>query len=98
VRTLVTFPGAAPTNIAGVTSWRPAAGSPWNASGDRFVFVGGAQALWQGKPLPAPHGGATGLYVVDPSGGAMPTLIDSGVDRAPQWSYLDPSTAFLMMA
>ncbi len=98
VRTLVTFPGAAPTNIAGVTSWRPAAGSPWNVSGDRFVFVGGAQALWQGKPLPAPHGGATGLYVANPSGAAAPTLIDSGVDRAPQWSYLDPSTAFLIMA
>lgn len=98
IRTLITFPHATPTNIGGVTSWSPAAGSPWDAAGDRFVFVGGAQALWQGKSLPAPHGNTTGLYVADPSSAATPTLIDSGADRTPQWSYLDPSTAFLVMA
>jgi hypothetical protein len=25
-----------------------------------------------------------------------PVLVDSGDDRAPSWSFLDPSTAFLM--
>ena len=97
IRTLATIKEAQPTNTAGVTSWHPAAGSPWNGEGNRFVFAGDTTMLWQGKPLPAPHGGAAGLYVADPTAGT-PTLIDSGADRAPQWSYLDPSTAFLVMA
>lgn len=98
IRPLVTIPGATPTDIAGVTSWRPAAGSPWEATGARFVFVASAQTLWQGKSLPAPHGSATGLYVADLTSNHAPTLIDSGADRMPQWSYLDPSTTFLVMA
>lgn len=98
IRTLATIPGVTPTDIAGVTSWHPAAGSPWEATGNRFVFVGGAQMLWQGQPLPAPHGSATGLYIADLTSSHMPALIASGADRAPQWSYLDPSTTFLVMA
>ena len=101
VRPLVTFPGAAATAISSVKNWRPATGSPWNAAGDRFVFVGSNQASWQGKALTTPHGSSTGLYlayVANPSGGEMPSLLDSGADRAPTWSYLDPSTAFLVMA
>jgi hypothetical protein len=81
-----------------VTNWRPAAGSPWSPGGDRFVFAGVSRETWQGKVLPTPHGGATGLYVADPSSNAAPKLIDSGEDRAPTWSYLDPSTVFLVMA
>ena len=98
VRALLTFPGVGPTDISHVAYWHPAAGSPWNGVGDRFVFVASTQARWQGKPLPAPHVSTTGLYVADPSSGARPVLIDSGADRSPQWSYLDPSTAFLVMA
>jgi hypothetical protein len=98
IRPLVTIPGATPTDIAGVTSWRPAAGSPWEATGNRFVFVASAQTLWQGKPLPAPHSSASGLYIADLTSNHAPILIDSGADRMPQWSYLDPSTTFLMMA
>ena len=97
IRTLATIQDAQPTSIAGVTSWHPAAGSPWNGDGNRFVFAGDTKLLWQGKPVPPPHAGTAGLYVADPAGSA-PTLIDSGTDRAPQWSYLDPSTAFLVMA
>jgi len=98
VRTLVTLPGAKPTNISSVTSWSPAAGSPWSPDGDRFVFVGSAQETWQGKPLPAPHNNATGLYVANPVSNAAPIMIDSGADYSPQWSYLDPSTVFLVLA
>ncbi|HET8905693.1 MAG TPA: WD40 repeat domain-containing protein [Ktedonobacterales bacterium] len=98
VRPLVTFPGAVPTDISGVKNWRPATGSPWNSAGDRFVFVGSNRANWQGKALPMPHEGTTGLYVADPSSGGTPTLLDSGDDRAPTWSYLDPSTVFLVAA
>lgn len=98
VRPLLTFPDAQPTDIAGITSWHPAAGSPWSPAGDRFVFVAPARGLWQGKAVPAPHGSAAGLYVADPSSSAAPILIDSGADASPQWSYLDPSTVFLVMA
>lgn len=95
---LITFPGATATDTAKVSSWHPAAGSPWDATGNRFVFVGTNAALWQGKILPAPHAGTTGLYIADLASGRAPTLIDSGADLAPTWSYLDPSTAFLVMA
>ncbi len=95
---LITFPGATATDIAKAGSWHPAAGSPWDTTGNRFVFVGTSTALWQGKTLTAPHASTTGLYVADLASGNAPTLIDSGVDRMPTWSYLDPSTAFLVMA
>ena len=98
LRTLVTLPGAKPTDISGVTSWRPASGSPWSPDGERFVFVGSAQESWQGKLLPAPHSGSFGLYVANPSSNTAPTMIDSGAESSPQWSYLDPSTVFLVMA
>jgi len=98
ISTLITFPGATSTDIAGASSWHPAAGSPWDATGNRFAFIGSANALWQGKALPAPHASATGLYIADLASGHAPTLIDSGADRSPTWSYLDPSTAFLVMA
>ncbi|HEU4782587.1 MAG TPA: hypothetical protein VFS83_04535 [Ktedonobacterales bacterium] len=98
VSPLITFPGATATDIANTGSWHPAAGSPWDATGNRFVFIGTSSALWQGKSLAAPHAGATGMYIADLASGHMPMLIDSGADRMPTWSYLDPSTAFLVMA
>lgn len=98
IRTLITFSGATSTDITGVSSWHPAAGSPWDSTGNRFVFIGTSSALWQGKALSAPHGSSTGLYVADLASGQAPTLIDSGADRSSTWSYLDPSTAFLVMA
>ncbi len=98
ISTLITFPGVKPTDITGVTSWHPATGSPWDATGNRFIFVGASSALWQGKTLPAPHANTTGLYVANLASGQALTLVDSGADRSPTWSYLDPSTAFLVMA
>jgi Tol biopolymer transport system component len=95
---LITMLGITPTDIAKVSSWHPAAGSPWDATGNRFVFVGASSALWQGKSLAAPHASTTGLYIADLASGHAPMLIDSGADRSPTWSYLDPSTAFLVMA
>jgi hypothetical protein len=95
---LITFPGASSTNITNANSWHPAAGSPWDATGNRFVFLGTDKALWRGRALPAPHASTTGLYVADLASGQAPTLIDSGADRSPTWSYLDPSTAFLVTA
>ena len=98
VRSLVTFPVATPTDIPSVKNWHPATGSPWDSTGDRFVFVGSTQANWHGKALRAPQGSMFGLYAADLSSSGMPTLLDSGDDHAPTWSYLDPSAVFLVMA
>ncbi|HEX6123043.1 MAG TPA: LpqB family beta-propeller domain-containing protein [Ktedonobacterales bacterium] len=95
VRTLLAYnTGESGTAIPAHARWQPAVGSPWSPDGTRIAFVGMAGATWQGKPLPAPHGATYGLYVADLSGGP-PTLIDSGDDRAPGWSTLDPATALL---
>jgi hypothetical protein len=95
---LITFRGATASDIANAGSWHPATGSPWDTTGNHFVFVGTSSALWQGKSLTAPHASTTGLYVADLASGYAPMLIDSGADRSPTWRYLDPSTAFLVMA
>jgi dipeptidyl aminopeptidase/acylaminoacyl peptidase len=80
------------------TDWHPAAGSPWATDGHALVFAAATGASWQGRPLPQPHGATSGLYVVSITSGTVgrPVLVDSGDDRAPSWSFLDPSTAFLM--
>jgi dipeptidyl aminopeptidase/acylaminoacyl peptidase len=80
------------------TDWHPAAGSPWATDGHALVFAAATGASWQGRPLPPPHGATSGLYVVSITSGTVgrPVLVDSGDDRAPSWSFLDPSTAFLM--
>ncbi len=98
ISTLVMFPGATTIDLAGASSWHPATGSPWDATGNRFVFISSDNTLWKGKALPAPHASTTGLYVADLASSQAPTLIDSGADRSPTWSYLDPSTALLVMA
>lgn len=98
VTTLIAFRDSKPTDISGASSWHPASSSPWDSSGTHFVFVANATTLWQGRTLPAPDGSALGLYIADLSSGQSPMLIDSGADRAPTWSYLDPSTTFLMIA
>lgn len=98
VTSLVAYQGASPTDVADVTGWHPAAASPWNGAGDHFVFLGNAQTLWRGKEVHMPGHGAVGLYVASLSGADVPALIHSGADNAPAWSYLDPSTTFLVMA
>jgi hypothetical protein len=86
--------GEAGTAIPTQARWQPAVSSPWSSDGARIVFVGMAGATWRGKPLPAPRGATFGLYVASVSGG-QPTLIESGDDRAPSWSTLNPATALL---
>jgi dipeptidyl aminopeptidase/acylaminoacyl peptidase len=89
--------------------WHPAAGSPWSPDGTRIVFVASASDRWRGEPLPAPRSaggntgsgatGLTGLYVApltsDGTAGAA-TLLGSGDVRGPDWSFIDPSAAFLL--
>lgn len=99
IRTLLTYgQSAAPVTLDTNTSWHPAAASPYSSDGTPIVFAAPAGSAWLGSQLPAPHKSDTGLYVAsfqnDHPG--QPTLIDSGADYAPGWSYLDPSTAFLV--
>ena len=92
----MTMPGA-PQATTPQTTWHPTGASPWSPDGSHFVFVSAGGNLWQGKPLP--KGSTTGLYIAAVATGqatGAPTLIDSGADRSPEWSYLDPSTTFLM--
>lgn len=91
---------SAPAQSRPSTRWSPAAGSPWSPDGAHALFVSVATAKWQGHALAAPKG-AAGLYVARIGGatsGGQPLLIASGNVRAPTWSYLDPSTVFLVAA
>ena len=92
-----TQPGAS-VSLAANTDWHPAATSPYSPDGSQVVFAAPAGSTWLGSPLPSPHNGTTGLYVASfqSDSPGQGTLIDSGADYAPGWSYLDPSTAFLL--
>ncbi|MFI5273517.1 MAG: hypothetical protein ACHQ4H_10845 [Ktedonobacterales bacterium] len=89
-------PPSGPPPVA--VDWRPAAGSPWSGDGTHAVFVGTAGDSWLGTPLPA--GGEGGLYVSNFAHGTfgVATRITSGAHAAPSWSYLDPSTTYLLSA
>ncbi len=100
VQTMLRYTNA-PTaqSPASSTLWHPAAVSPWSPSGTQVVFTGAStDRFHSGTTLPKPHTGTSGLYVVSIRGETLgtPMLIDSGADYAPGWSYLDPSTAFLV--
>jgi dipeptidyl aminopeptidase/acylaminoacyl peptidase len=87
-----------PFQITSTTRWYPAPGSPWSPDGARMVFASTASAKWQGHAIAAPKG-AVGIYVAQVDGAAStekPSLLASGNVRAPTWSYLDPSTVFLV--
>ncbi len=89
-----------PSQITSSTRWYPAAGSPWSPDGTRMVFASTAAGSWQSHTLPVPKG-AAGIYVARIAGAAssaQPSLLASGNVRAPTWSYLDPSTVFLVTA
>lgn len=90
-------PGAS-VNLATIPDWHPAASSPYSPDGSQIVVAAPAGSTWLGSPLPSPHNSDAGLYVAAfPSDNpGVATLIDSGADYAPGWSYLDPSTAFLV--
>ena len=81
--------------------WHPATSDPWSPDGSRIVLAAGGGDTWLGKRFPAPSGSSHGLYVVSISsegGAGSPSIIDSGDDAAPAWSYADPSTTFLVGA
>jgi Tol biopolymer transport system component len=90
---------ASAAQSAPTSRWHPAAGSPWSPDGTRFVFVSNSLARWQGHALSTPKGSA-GIYVarIGAASGEQPTLVASGNVCAPTWSYLDPSTVFLVIA
>jgi Tol biopolymer transport system component len=77
----------------GMPHWRPAPGSPWSPDGASIVFMAAVGDSWSGAKLTT-----AGLYVasIRASGAGNARLIDSGVDEAPLWSYLDPSASFLL--
>lgn len=99
VRQLLVYSSPASTaTLSASTDWHPAATSPFSPDGSQIVFAAPAASTWLGGALPAPRNNATGLYVASfqsDSPGQV-SLIDSGADYAPGWSYLDPSTAFLI--
>jgi hypothetical protein len=81
--------------------WHPATTNPWSADGSQIVLAAGVGDTWLGKKFPSPRGNSRGLYVVSMSAGraaGTPSLIDSGDDAVPAWSYADPSTSFLVGA
>ena len=79
--------------------WQPGGSSPWSPRSDEIVFNDDGQGTWGGDALPQPHAAGAALYVgrvgVDGRPGAV-TLIESAADEAPSWSYLDPSTTYLV--
>ncbi|MGH2517057.1 MAG: hypothetical protein ACRDHP_15515, partial [Ktedonobacterales bacterium] len=90
-------PGAAAA-LGADTAWHPAATSPYSPDGSQVVFAAPSGSAWRGAQLTQPNKSSVGLYVASYQNDnpAQPALIDSGADYAPGWSYLDPSTAFLV--
>jgi Tol biopolymer transport system component len=98
--TLLASTPDAPSHITPTTRWYPAPASPWSPDGTRLVFASIASAKWLGQAVPTPEG-AAGIYAARISGAPSsekPLLLASGKVRAPTWSYLDPSTVFLVAA
>lgn len=86
-------PAAVPT-----AGWHPAAGTLWSPDGHSIVFTARAGDTWRGTSLTSPRSGPVGLYVATILTGVTqpPALIASGTMYAPSWSFIDPSTAFLV--
>lgn len=79
-------------------TWHPATDNPWSPDGRQLVFAAPGGSSWLGAPLPRPEEGTQGLYVAAIHGDTIgaASLIASGAHLVPAWSYLDPSTAFLV--
>lgn len=99
-RSVLAYSTATPPPSGPPVDWRPAADSPWSPDGGHIILAGAASDIWQGRPLPSPASGQTGLFVASFSAGTFgsASLIASGDDAAPSWSTLDPSTTFLASA
>ena len=87
----ITQPGSSNVNVL----LQPVSNSPWAADSRHLLFLTRGRLLWQGQRL----GSGKGLYTVsiDNSGQPQgtPTIVDSGNDTQPGWTYEDPDTSFL---
>ncbi len=88
-------PGIAGVIETGVNALlQPIANSLWSPDSRHFVFVTRGRLLWQGNRL-----SHAGLYTaaIDDQGRVQgsPTVIDTGNDSQPGWSYEDANTSFL---
>ncbi|HEV2582606.1 MAG TPA: hypothetical protein VGT44_17240 [Ktedonobacteraceae bacterium] len=74
---------------------QPASNNLWATDSLHFLLLTRGRTLWQNRHLAS----GNGLYVatIDSAGHIQgsPTLIDSGNDTQPGWSYEDPNTSFL---
>lgn len=79
------------------TTWTPATGDPWSPDGTQVVVAAAVGSQLNGKALPPPQHGDTGLYVLVLRSGHVgdARLIVSGEPRAPAWGYAAPDTVFL---
>ena len=86
-----TQPGESNVNVL----LQPVSNSPWAADSRHVLFLTRGRLLWQGQRL----GSGKGLYTVsiDSNGQPQgkPTIVDSGNDTQPGWTYEDPDTSFL---
>jgi len=76
---------------------QPASNSLWAADSKRFLLLTRGRLYWQGQKLAA----GEGIYAValDTSGKIhdLPTVVDTGHDSQPGWSYENPNTSFLFL-
>ncbi len=74
---------------------QPVPNSLWAADSQRFLILTRGRLFWQGQKLASEDG----IYVVtlDASGKitGQPTVVDTGHDSQPGWSYENPNTSFL---
>jgi len=74
---------------------QPVSNSLWAADSRHFLFLTRDRLIWHGRHLSY----GRGLYTVSidshgqPQG--MPTIVDSGNETQPGWTYEDPDTSFL---
>ncbi len=77
---------------------QPAPNNLWASDSRHFLVLARGRMLWQNHALHAPSAG-NGLYAatIDDAGHIQgtPTLVDSGNNSQPGWSYEDPNTSFL---
>jgi len=76
---------------------QPASNSLWAADSKRFLLLTRGRLYWQDQKLAA----GEGIYAValDTSGKIhdLPTVVDTGHDSQPGWSYENPNTSFLFL-
>jgi hypothetical protein len=89
------LPPAQASTLPGVNALvQPIPNSIWAADSQHFLILTRSRLLWQGKKL-----ASDGIFVVTLNASGkitgQPTVVDSGHDTQPGWSYEDPNTSFL---